>query len=108
MQLINDLDYFDEAMEIIIVVRIGICFQEGKVNKYNWTIKGSSFGNSEINFAVLFSQLENLDYIVHEREKIYKRYQNMYDSISKYNVKIKIYLMFKIKLFIILLTIRKF
>ena len=64
-------------------------FQEGKVNKYNWTIKGSSFGNSEINFAVLFSQLENLDYIVHERKKIYKRYQNMYDSISQYNVKIQ-------------------
>ena len=87
--LINDLDYFDEAMEIYNRGTNRHLFQEGKVNKYNWTIKGSSFGNSEINFAVLFSQLENLDYIVHEREKIYKRYQNMYDSISKYNVKIQ-------------------
>ena len=87
--LINDLDYFDKAMEIYNRGTNRHLFQEGKVNKYNWTIKGSSFGNSEINFAVLFSQLENLDYIVHEREKIYKRYQNMYDSISKYNVKIQ-------------------
>jgi len=87
--LINDLDYFDKAMEIYNRGTNRHLFQEGKVNKYNWTIKGSSFGNSEINFALLFSQLENLHYIVHEREKIYKRYQNMYDSISKYNVKIQ-------------------
>ena len=87
--LINDLDYFDEAMEIYNRGTNRHLFQEGKVNKYNWTNMGSSFGNSEINFAVLFSQLENLDFIVHEREKIYKSYQNMYDSISKYNVKIQ-------------------
>jgi len=87
--LINDLDYFDKAVEIYNRGTNRHLFQEGKVNKYNWTIKGSSFGNSEINFALLFSQLENLHYIVHEREKIYKRYQNMYDSISKYNVKIQ-------------------
>ena len=87
--LINDLDYFDEAMEIYNRGTNRHLFQEGRVNKYNWTIMGSSFGNSEINFAVLFSQLENLDFILIEREKIYKSYQNMHDSISKYNVKIQ-------------------
>ena len=38
---------------------------------------------------MLFSQLENLDYIVQEREKIYKNYQNMFNTISQYNVKIQ-------------------
>ncbi len=87
--LINDLDYFDEAMEIYNRGTNRHLFQEGKVNKYNWTILGSYFGNSEINFALLFSQLENLDYIVTEREKIYKSYQEMHDTISKYDVKIQ-------------------
>ena len=87
--LINDLDYFDEAMEIYNRGTNRHLFQEGKINKYNWTNVGSSFGNSEINFALLFSQLENLDYIVQERKKVYKRYQNMYEAISKYNVKIQ-------------------
>ena len=87
--LINDLDYFDEAMEIYNRGTNRHLFQEGRVNKYNWTIMGSSFGNSEINFAMLFSQLENLDYIVQEREKIYKNYQNMFNTISQYNVKIQ-------------------
>lgn len=87
--LINDLDYFDEAMEIYNRGTNRHLFQEGRVNKYNWTIMGSSFGNSEINFAMLFSQLENLDYIVQEREKIYKNYQSMFNTISQYNVKIQ-------------------
>lgn len=87
--LINDLDYFDEAMEIYNRGTNRHLFQEGRVNKYNWTIMGSSFGNSEINFAMLFSQLENLDYIVQERERIYKNYQNMFNTISQYNVKIQ-------------------
>tara|TARA_Y100000385_G_scaffold131084_1_gene136390 strand:- start:8182 stop:9279 length:1098 start_codon:yes stop_codon:yes gene_type:complete len=85
--LINDDSYFDEAMEIYNRGTNRHLFQKGVVNKYNWTQPGSSHGNSDINFAVLFSQLEKIDEIIEKRRTIYKRYENMAENLGKYGVK---------------------
>ena len=85
--LINDDYYFDEAMEIYNRGTNRHLFQKGVVNKYNWTQPGSSHGNSDINFAVLFSQLEKIDEIIEKRRNIYKRYENMAENLGEYGVK---------------------
>jgi len=72
--LINDLEYFDTALEIYNRGTNRHLFQDGKVNKYNWTKMGYSGGNSDINFAILYSQLENLSYIINKRKNIYEFY----------------------------------
>tara|TARA_Y100001958_G_C21222723_1_gene548076 strand:+ start:705 stop:1823 length:1119 start_codon:yes stop_codon:yes gene_type:complete len=87
--LINDTDYFDEAMEIYNRGTNRHLFQQNKVNKYNWTTVGSSFGNSELNFAVLFSQLEHLDQIISKRKIIYEKYVDNFKNLEKYGVKIQ-------------------
>jgi dTDP-4-amino-4,6-dideoxygalactose transaminase len=85
--LINDHSYFDEAMEIYNRGTNRHLFQKGVVNKYNWTQPGSSHGNSDINFAVLFSQLEKIDEIIEKRRNLYIRYENMAENLSEYGVK---------------------
>lgn len=87
--LINDTDYFDNAMELYNRGTNRHLFQQNKVNKYNWTSLGSSYGNSEINFAILFSQLENLEQIIFKRKKIFEKYNKEFSNLSKFGVKIQ-------------------
>ena len=84
--LINDLNFFDEALEIFNRGTNRHLFQKGKVNKYNWTKLGFSGGNSDINFAILFSQLENLSFIIEKRKHIYEKYMKNFDSLKKFGV----------------------
>jgi len=87
--LINDTEYFDDAMEIYNRGTNRHLFQQNKVNKYNWTTLGSSYGNSELNFAVLFSQLENLDQIISKRKIVYETYVKEFKNLDKYGVKMQ-------------------
>ena len=87
--LINDMEYFDNAMELYNRGTNRHLFQQNKVNKYNWTSLGSSYGNSDINFAILFSQLENLEEIISKRKKIYDSYLEEFSYLSKYGIKIQ-------------------
>lgn len=87
--LINNIDFFDNAMEIYNRGTNRHLFQQEKVNKYNWTFLGSSFGNSDINFAVLYSQLENLDKIILKRKNIYKIYVKEFEHLKKFGVKLQ-------------------
>ncbi len=87
--LINDTDYFDKAMEIYNRGTNRHLFQQNKVNKYNWTSFGSSHGNSDINFAVLYSQLENLVKIISRRKKIYKTYEKEFEHLINFGVKLQ-------------------
>ena len=50
---------------------------------------GSSYGNSELNFAVLFSQLENLDQIISKRKIVYETYVKEFKNLDKYGVKMQ-------------------
>jgi dTDP-4-amino-4,6-dideoxygalactose transaminase len=49
-------------------------FLEGKVNKYEWVDKGSSFLPSEFQSAILVSQFEEYEYIQEQRSRIWERY----------------------------------
>ncbi|MFN2340825.1 MAG: dTDP-4-amino-4,6-dideoxygalactose transaminase [Halanaerobium sp.] len=49
-------------------------FLRGEIDKYSWVGKGSSYLPSDILMALLFSQLENLDYITAQRKKIFDYY----------------------------------
>jgi dTDP-4-amino-4,6-dideoxygalactose transaminase len=49
-------------------------FIDGRVNKYSWVGSGSSFLASELQAAVLFSQLEEYDLIQEKRYKIWNMY----------------------------------
>ena len=84
--LINDLNYYDEAVEIYNRGTNRHLFQKGLVNKYNWTKLGTSGGNSDLNFAVLFSQLEVLDEIIEKRKKIFQYYNESFTKLSNHNV----------------------
>ena len=87
--LVNDEKYFDEAMEIYNRGTNRHLFQKGVVNKYNWTSLGSSFGNSEINFAILYSQLEKIDEIIEKRSEIYMRYEKHFMKLNDIGVKLQ-------------------
>jgi dTDP-4-amino-4,6-dideoxygalactose transaminase len=51
-------------------------FLEGKVNKYEWVDKGSSFLPSEFQSSLLVSQFEEYEYIQEQRSKIWEQYFN--------------------------------
>lgn len=62
-------------------------FFRGDVDKYTWVDIGSSFLPSDINSAILFSQLESLDKIQRKRTAIFNRYsQNLSKKLALKNV----------------------
>lgn len=50
----------------------------GVKSKYSWVSKGSSFLLSDILAGVLYSQLENADFITNQRKKVVDAYFNLY------------------------------
>ncbi len=84
--LINDLSYFDKALEIFNRGTNRHLFQIGKVNKYNWTELGFSGANSDINFAILYSQLENLQTIIKKRKYIFEKYVENFKVLKSIGV----------------------
>lgn len=54
-------------------------FFRGEVNKYGWVDTGSSFLPSELNAAILYSQLENLKSIQEKRVSLWNKY---YDGLQ--------------------------
>jgi len=62
-------------------------FIDGRSEFYEWVHEGSSYSPSELNMAVLFSQLEFRDRIISKRHIIYKRYLDYMDMLSgRYNL----------------------
>lgn len=51
-----------------------VAFHRKEIVKYEWIDVGSSFLSSDINAAVLFSQIENIEDIQNQRVKIWNRY----------------------------------
>ena len=61
-------------------------FSIGKIDKYQWIDKGSSYPMSELNAAYLYYQLENIDDIINERKEIWEYYQNNLKYIESKNI----------------------
>lgn len=55
-------------------------FIKGEVDKYGWVDIGSSFLPSELNAALLYSQLQDLHEIQHKRKSIWNKYNSSLSS----------------------------
>ncbi|MEC9489942.1 MAG: dTDP-4-amino-4,6-dideoxygalactose transaminase [Halanaerobiales bacterium] len=49
-------------------------FLRGEIDKYSWVGEGSSYLPSDILMALLFAQLEKMDYITDQRKKVFDYY----------------------------------
>lgn len=58
-------------------------FFRGEVDKYSWTDVGSSYLPSDILAAFLYAQLENIDRITSQRQKIFDLYLNALGPLAK-------------------------
>lgn len=73
---INDPNLIERAEIIREKGTNRTAFFRGEVDKYGWVDTGSSFLPSEFNAAILYSQLEELEYIQNKRIKIWNYYYN--------------------------------
>jgi dTDP-4-amino-4,6-dideoxygalactose transaminase len=55
----------------------------GEVDKYSWVDVGLSLPPSELCCAFLASQLDAIDYVIHERRKLYERYMLGLEPIAR-------------------------
>ncbi len=51
-------------------------FLRGEIDKYNWVGEGSSYLPSDILMALLFAQLEQIDYITKQRKRVFEFYNH--------------------------------
>ena len=84
--LVNDDDYSDRSEIIREKGTNRKQFFKGEVDKYGWVDIGSSFLPSELNAALLFSQLEELDLIQARRIEIWEKYQEGFSIMGKQGV----------------------
>lgn len=52
-------------------------FLKGEVDSYSWVDIGSSYSPSDILMAMLYSQLEDMDYITRERKRVHEFYTKL-------------------------------
>jgi dTDP-4-amino-4,6-dideoxygalactose transaminase len=80
--LVNDPDSFDRAEIIRDKGTNRKQFLRGEVNRYTWVDVGSSFLPSELQAALLASQLEQLTDITSRRVEIWNRYHSALESLE--------------------------
>lgn len=85
--IVNDPKYSEEIEVFRQKGTNRSAFIDGRSEFYEWVHEGSSYSPSELNMAVLFSQLELRNEIISKRRVIYKRYLEYMDILSeRYNV----------------------
>lgn len=60
-----------------------LAFKKGMAISYDWQDVGSSFGASQLQAAVLYSQLEEMDTILERRKSIYELYENQLAELQQ-------------------------
>ena len=86
MLIINDKRFEDRAEIIWEKGTNRTAFFRGEVDKYGWVDQGSSFLPSDMNAAVLWSQIEDLQDIQNRRLEIWKRYD---DALLNFSDKVR-------------------
>ena len=88
--MINDNKYNQRAEVIREKGTNRSMFFRGEIDKYGWVDVGSSYLPSEINAALLYSQIQNLEYIQSQRKQIWNSYDTAFRGIldNKYGVKL--------------------
>lgn len=84
--LVNDDDYSERSEVIREKGTNRKQFFKGEVDKYGWVDIGSSFLPSELNAALLLSQLEELDLIQSRRIKIWEKYQEGLKNLGEQGI----------------------
>lgn len=59
-----------------------LAFKKGMAISYDWQDLGSSFGASQLQAAVLYSQLQEMDIILERRKSIYELYENQLEELQ--------------------------
>jgi dTDP-4-amino-4,6-dideoxygalactose transaminase len=59
-----------------------LAFQRHEVSRYEWMEMGSSFGMSELQAAVLYSQLEEFNNQIQHRQKIWRLYMSLLKELE--------------------------
>lgn len=81
--LINNPELIDRAKILWQKGTNREAFFEGKVDKYTWVDKGSSFMPSEITAAFLLAQLESAHHTTAERIKLWNQYHAAFIELEK-------------------------
>lgn len=76
MLVINRSEYIPLAEQILEKGTNRIEFKKGGIRSYDWQCLGSSYGASQLQAAVLFAQLEEIDLIFESRKKIWQIYSD--------------------------------
>jgi len=80
--LINNEALFDRAEIIFEKGTNRSAFQRNEVSKYEWQELGSSFGMSELQAALLYSQLESFNSQLLHRQKIWRLYMSLLKELE--------------------------
>ncbi len=81
--IVNNKSLFDRAEIIFEKGTNRSAFQRNEVSKYEWQDVGSSFGMSELQAALLFSQLEIFNDQLEHRQKIWKLYLSLLKELER-------------------------
>ncbi len=77
MLIVNDSSLFERAIVIHEKGTNRSAFLSGIINKYEWIDIGSSYAPSELNTAYLLAQLEQIDQIQVQRNKLWNTYYTL-------------------------------
>ena len=77
---INDPRFFERAQYLWEKGTDRSLVLEGKLNKYQWVDKGSSFLPSDLISAILYGQLENYKSLQEKRKKVFEAYTGVLKS----------------------------
>lgn len=81
--LVNNKDYVRQAQIIREKGTNRIDFFDGKVDKYSWIEIGSSFLQSDVNAALLWSQIEDAEIILKHRLTLWNEYFEMLQPLER-------------------------
>ena len=81
--LINDMKYYDKALNIREKGTNRTKFILGMVDKYTWVSKGSSYLPGELSAAFLNAQLESSRKLTKQRIKIWEKYHKFFLNYEK-------------------------
>ncbi len=87
MLVINDQSMINRAEKIWIKGTNQLDMQRGIIDKYEWVDLGSNFYPSEITAALLFAQLQKIEFIQKKRKTIWNTY---YEQLHHLEIKEKI------------------
>tara|TARA_B110000879_G_C11034400_1_gene456209 strand:- start:307 stop:1041 length:735 start_codon:yes stop_codon:yes gene_type:complete len=86
--LVNDESYINRAKVLYTKGTNRDDFVNGKVNNYTWIDVGSSFMMSELNAALLYSQLEIVSEITSIRLKLWSKYNQAFSNLKNLGIQL--------------------